>query len=289
MEVAAALATQYHFPLEEHLSESLPAVAQFIQQDQDAAEFELALDAYLTKRRPDAPAGDTVWQRLSAVGRQHRASGATDVHQLLATLRYPVYFTACADRLLEDALEDVRRKPVSDFARWNEALRDIDRFPKVEVTPTADNPFVYHLFGDCTVPESMVVTEDDYTDYMLGINTPQASRLTPSFIDAALAGNALLLIGFHVKYRGFQIVLRNTLNRLKEKRLPKMMWVGAQMPPDPDRYLRVDQARTYIEKTVGADLKIYWGGVEDFIADFAANAHRDLPEMFTTVEAAKAS
>jgi hypothetical protein len=288
MQIAASLAKQYRFPLEEHLSESLPAVAQFIRQDQDAAEYDIALDAYLTQRCPGAPPGDTVWERLSAAGKQRRASGATDVHQLLAALRYPVYLTGCVDRLLEDALEEAGRKATSDFARWNESLRDIEQYPKVEAAPTADNPFVYHLFGDCTVPESMVLTEDDYTDYMLGINTPQASRLTPPFIDAALAGNALLLIGYHFKYRSFQIVLRNTLNRLKEKRLPKMMWVGAQMPPDPDRYLRVDDARTYIEKTVGADLKIYWGGVQEFIADFAANARRDLPEFFTVAQAAKA-
>jgi hypothetical protein len=288
VQVSADLAAQYRFPLEEHLSESLPAVAQYIRQTVDADEYGAALNAHLAKCCPDVPEGDTVWERLSALGRKRRASGVSDIHQLLAALPFSVYLTACTDRLLEDALIEAERQPVSDFARWNETLRDIDTYPKKEGEPSTEKPYVYHLFGDCTVPESMVVTDDDYTDYMLGINTPQAARLTPPFIDAALAGNALLMIGFHFKYRGFQIVLRNTLNRLREKRLPKKMWVGAQLPPDPDRYLRVDDARDYIQKTVGADLIIYWGDVQQFTEDFAANARRDLPKPFVKTEAAKA-
>jgi hypothetical protein len=59
------------------------------------------------------------------------------------------------------------------------------------------------------------------------------------------------------------------------------------MPPEPDRYLRVDDARAYIEKTIGNDLKIYWGDVQEFIEDFAANARRDLPELFVKAESAK--
>jgi hypothetical protein len=287
IQIATSLAAEYRFPLEEHLSESLPAVAQFIKQDRDAKEYGSALNNYLSKKCPGAPADKVVWKRISALGKQRRASGVTDAHKLLATLRYPIYLTACVDRLLEEALVEAGRTPTSDFARWNEALRDIDTYPKVDSDPTADNPIVYHLFGDYTVPASMVTTDDDYTDYMLGVNTPQAARLRPSFIDAALAGNALLLIGFHFKYRGFQIVLRSTLNRVQEKRLPKMMWVGAQMPPEPDRYLRVDDARAYIEKTIGNDLKIYWGDVQEFIEDFAANARRDLPELFVKAESAK--
>jgi hypothetical protein len=49
----------------------------------------------------------------------------------------------------------------------------------------------------------------------------------------------------------------------------------------------VDDARAYIEKTIGNDLKIYWGDVQEFIEDFAANARRDLPELFVKAESAK--
>jgi CHAT domain/SIR2-like domain len=280
IEIATWMAKKFKFPLEEHQSESLPAVAQFVRQDKAPAEYERALMTYLNERIPGL-SGDSVWKRLSAAGKNRRASGVTDVHQLLARLRYPIYLTACADHLLEEAIEEVtEKKPLSDFVRWNEFVRNIDKFPKLETEPSADQPLVYHLFGDYRVPKSMVITEDDFTDYMLGINTQQATRLTPSFIDAALVDKALLMIGFHFKDRSFQIVLRNTLNRILQNGSEKNIWVGAQMPPDSDRYLRVNRARSYLMETIGSQMKLYWGNVQQFIEEFAVHARRELPERF---------
>jgi hypothetical protein len=280
-EIAEWLATRYDFPLEEHLSANLPAVAQFIKMDRDDEEFEAGLDHYLTTRLRNPATGRTVWERLSDAARQRRVSTLEDTHKLLATLPYPMYFTACHDRLLEDALADAGRKPHSDFARWNEELCDRSMFPKMDedYVPSFEKPFVYHLFGDCKVPESMVVTEDEYTRYMLGINSQESVNFTPVFIRRALADNCLLFLGFHFKHPGFQIVLRNTLSRIRDPR-KKKMWVGAQIPPEQDRYRRVQAARAYIEKTIGDSLKIYWGTSQDFIDDFARNARRDLPEYF---------
>ncbi|HJZ98231.1 MAG TPA: CHAT domain-containing protein [Candidatus Solibacter sp.] len=284
IELAEVLAKKYDFPLEEHLSQNLPSVAQYIKQVRDDSEYLIALDQHLSARCPDAPAGKDVWDRLSAVGQLRRTSGITDVHALLAALPCPIYFTACHDTLLEDALTERGRTPVVDFARWKEDVRNMAMYPKIDdehTTPSPDHPVVYHLLGVCTKPDSMVVTDDDYTDYMFGINTQQCEDFTPTFIKSVVAEKALLLIGFHFKYRSFQVVVRNGLNRLREKNIKKTnMWVGAQMPPDPDTYLRVDDARDYLNQTIGTDLKIYWGGVQQFVNDFDMNARHDLPECF---------
>jgi len=108
---------------------------------------------------------------------------------------------------------------------------------------------------------------------MLGINKQAADDFTPSFLNARLADSALLFLGFNFKDTGFRLVLRNTLPRVDPDE--KETWVGAQIPPEEDRYMRVQQARDYIEKTVGLSLKIYWGTTEDFITEFADHARRD--------------
>jgi len=272
---------RYNFPLEEHLSEDLPVVAQYIKNDRDDDEFDIGLGAWLQHRlRTDFDAN--VWEYLAAAGRARRASDVEDAHELLAALPLPVYFTACQDLLLEDALLEARRQPRSDFARWSKDLQNEAAFPRVDETlykPSVAEPYVFHLFGYAAVPESRVVTEDDFTDYMLGINRQESLAFTPSFVNSALTSGALLFLGFHFKDRAFQIVLRNTLSRIANPK-KKSMWVGAQIPPEADRYRRVRAARTYIEKTIGAELKIYWGSSQDFIEDFGRNARREFPAWF---------
>ena len=38
-----------------------------------------------------------------------------------------------------------------------------------EYKPDKDNPLVYHLFGRLDIPESLVLTEDDYFDFLVGV------------------------------------------------------------------------------------------------------------------------
>ncbi|HEY3823519.1 MAG TPA: CHAT domain-containing protein [Bryobacteraceae bacterium] len=281
-EIASWMAKRYQFPLEEHLSEDLPAVAQFIQTELDDAEFDQGLDAYLVDRLKQEVAGANVWERLSAVASMRRASVGEDAHRLLATLPCTIYFTACQDRLLEEALSEAGREPVSDFARWKPELQKKDLFPGPDESyrPSVGTPYVYHLFGDAAIePESRVVTEDDYADYMLGINRQASMAFVPSFVRAALTSGALLFLGLHFKDRAFQIVLRNALNQIPNPK-KKSMWVGAQIPPEPDRYLRVQAARIHIEKAIGSDLKIYWGSTQQFIREFSRNARNMFPAWF---------
>ena len=40
--------------------------------------------------------------------------------------------------------------------------------------PTVERPLVYHVFGQLDVPESLVITEDDYDDFLVGITENRA-------------------------------------------------------------------------------------------------------------------
>lgn len=285
-EIASWLAQSNNFPLEEHLSESFPAVAQYIENKFDlhtllaAAESRDAsgvitqsgLIGYLQSAWKQ-PLATPVWDRLAeraAARRSQAVPGHEDIHALLAALPFRLYLTASPDTILEQALTEAGREPRSDFARWNSDLCDRATYGKTDgFQPTWETPFVYHLFGSAKYEESLVLTEDDFADYMLGINTEESLNFTPSFINAALAHAALLFVGFHFKDDAFRVVLRNTLRRVDRnpgKKKKTSAWVGAQIPPERDRYRRVDAARKYIADTLDdVKLKLLWGTAQDFI------------------------
>ena len=74
---------------------------------------------------------------------------------------------------MEEALSSIGKSPVSEFCRWNEELRTAgisSVFDKGRMyNPTAAEPLVYHLYGDLELPQSMVLTEKDYFDFLINI------------------------------------------------------------------------------------------------------------------------
>jgi hypothetical protein len=300
-EVASWLADQNGFPLEEHLSEDFPAVAQFLEyKETDVMDGGLLpyLRSHWQENLPAGATGDAirsalgpwdqpelkspVWDRLSDLGAARRkVSDATgspeDVHRLLAKLPYPVYLTACADHVLEDALTAEGKKWRSGYPRWKAELWPKDVAPSDEDhwEPSEKEPYVYHLFGDSAAPNSLVLTDADFDDYMLSINTEETKRYVPSFIPGATTDAPLLFLGFGLRERSFQVVVRNLLRREEASGAPgkKAAWVGAQIPPEKDRYRLVDKAREYIERS--GTLKIYWGTTQDFVEEFAQRLRAD--------------
>jgi hypothetical protein len=112
-------------------------------------------------------------------------------HGILADLNLPLYITTNYDYFMEEALESCGKKPVSEFCRWNETLyktanesgipsifdRDKEKYepaiglkyrPRTEeYKPTKYEPLVYHLHGIIEIPHSLLLTENDYLDFML--------------------------------------------------------------------------------------------------------------------------
>jgi hypothetical protein len=314
-EIAGWLAQQYEFPLEEHLSQDLPAVAQWLRLGKATNPVETGyldyLRSYWQNAIPSGPAANAflsilsqnenwtgivsargdkereasvelskpVWKRLRELGEARRAvsaqpGGPEDLHGLLAKLPFSLYVTASPDRLLEDALTAEGKKWKSGYPRWKIELYPDPGDPNDQQDPDWEpgekTPFVFHLLGDESEPASLVVTEQDYDDYMLSINSSATARFTPPFINKMLKNSALLFLGFSLKERAFQIAVRNTLRFVHE---PGSAWVGAQLPPDSDHYRRVEAARAYIEQM--AKLRIYWGSTQDFVEALGERVRKD--------------
>ena len=72
--------------------------------------------------------------------------------------------------------------------------------------PTPASPVVFHLHGRLSVPESLVLTEDDYLDFLVTVSRDQ--KLLPHQIKRAMAGASLLFIGYRLADWNFRVLHR---------------------------------------------------------------------------------
>src|SRR6185312_5032778 len=114
----------------------------------------------------DIPAADL----LAEAGARRRSMNPNDPHRVLAGLPFQIYLTTNPDRMLVDALREAKKAPEVDVCPWNEW---VDRSGFIfarepNFSPTVDRPLVYYLFGRLEDRDSLILTEDDYFDYLIG-------------------------------------------------------------------------------------------------------------------------
>jgi hypothetical protein len=210
---------------------------------------------------------------ISAIGRQRRQADAEDPYAVLAQLRADVYVNANPDDLLFDALVDAGYAPRRAIATWN---AQIDRFdPRflqdLAWRPSADEPLIYHLFGHLGLPESLVISEDDYLDYLVWVSQQRKQGADPSEIPTRVRGawsrNALLFLGFEIDDWTFRVLLHSIGSRGGGGRRFKS--VAVQMDPDRSPYLDYERACRYLRKYLDQfhNLNVYRGTAQDFVSD----------------------
>jgi hypothetical protein len=171
---ARAWAADYDYPEGESLD--LARVAQFL--------------THLDNMFPH----ELIRKRLKAVSPPNLNDPA-EPHMILANLPLPIYIVTNYDDFLIRALNERNRTPKREFHRWNDQLRRTPSiFDDSDFEPTVSNPVVFHLYGHAEVPESMVVTEDDYREFLA--NTSRNVRSLPPRIERALTGTLPLFLGY---------------------------------------------------------------------------------------------
>lgn len=274
-EVALRWAEAHHYPLSPSDRDSLPQVAQFLSVDQDEQfpyeNLAESLRQEVVRRFPDlfpgGAAGVTLKELFTRAGKARRAE-PLEPHRVLAGLGLPVYLTANVDSLLEDALAEAGKQPEVVLCPWFPDSDQVETvYDREKYIPTPDRPLVYHLFGKLDTIESIVLTEDDYFDYLMGVS--RNSERIPNDVQRVLADSTLMFIGFQLQDWNFRAMLRSILSLSQESRRRGPTHISAQIEPDENRILEPDGARHYIEKYFSQDARVslYWGSVEDFIRE----------------------
>lgn len=140
-----------------------------------------------------------------------------DALALLAQLKLPIYVTTSPFDFLERAILANGRTPRSQICFWSgEPMRyaDVGHQTDYNFAPTQGNPLVYHLFGLEAYPESLVLTEDDYLDFLAAVaqDAHQKKPLLPWYLRQALTQSSLLLLGYRPRDWDFRILFRGLIN-----------------------------------------------------------------------------
>ncbi len=123
---------------------------------------------------------------------------------------------------------------------------------------------MYHLFGHLDTPESIVLSEDNYFDFLIGVM--RNKDLIPDTLINAITSTALLFLGFRTDDWGYRVIFRMLMAQEGSAQLREYMHVTAQIEPDEERVLNTRRAQRYLEKAFNKDnINIYWGRSQDFL------------------------
>jgi hypothetical protein len=240
-DIARRWADDHGYPLGD--ADDLARVAQFLAVHQDDAMYpkERIGDEFAQLDPPD----------FTADG---------EPHALLASLPLPIFITTNYDDSMYAALAAAGKDPHREVCRWNRSpalAEEPSPFADAAYVPTAANPLVYHLHGRIGLPESLVLTEDDYLDFLVAVSRDPG--LLPHPIQRALAGTSLLFIGYRLADWDFRVIHRGLVAATEAslRRLSVTVQLTADAP-----------AREYLDEYFGAlKVRVYWGTAAEFVAD----------------------
>ncbi len=201
--------------------------------------------------------------------------GKEDPLRVLARLPLKIYLTTSYYNFVERELEAAGKNPKSRLCFWNGRPLNLSKEHESDpnYTPDVNNPVVYHLFGMEQYPQSLVLSEDDYLDFLwtLARDLPGDSgeRIIPPYLQAELNNSSLLLLGFRLGDWDLRVLFRGLLSSgpgLVQRRLPGtaiQIEVGDQ-PLVEDKEKAGDYLKEYFKQ---ARLDVRYGDSDQFITD----------------------
>lgn len=200
-------------------------------------------------------------------------------YNILANLDLPIYITTNYDKFLELTIsKSSNKESQNELCRWNDRLNKYFRtfdvisiFEKNQYKPSTEKPLVYHILGDIDTPQSMVLTERDYFEYVISLNKNEERDMIPSVIRKELGLSSLLFIGYSLEDINFRVIFQGFLSFLDA--LPKeyrKLSIAIQIPPVISRNEQIKMQKYLDQYTRNMfDLHIYWGSTYDFIKDLS--------------------
>ena len=192
-------------------------------------------------------------------------------HAVLAKLGLPVYLTTNYDGFMAQALHRAGRSPKVAVCPW---YRDAPAaFTDAEAAwqPSVDEPLVYHLHGTLAEPESIVISERDYLEFLINLTMERDGgrrRLVPDKVLPALTRKALLFVGYSLRDPSVRMLFHGLVETVTS--VQRRRHVSVQVDPLPAdlapdvRRRAMDYLTTYFDEL---EITIYWGTVDDFCAE----------------------
>jgi hypothetical protein len=256
VDLASRWATEVHYPLRER--DDLGRVAQYLA---------ITVDPLSPKER--------VAQLCKVDPSEALQPG--DAYDVISDLDLPMYITTNYDDLLLHALRRKRKEPELLLCPWNPTIHELVK-DTYKYQPTPDKPAVYYLHGSAQELASIVITEDDYLDFIVWVANqwrvqPNISRISPA-MKTALSKNSMLFIGYSQNDWTFRVLMRcirQAGGNLGARH------VAVQLSPLNADATEVDQdkvseyfAKYFTGLRSNNPVSIYWGKADVFLRDLQA-------------------
>ncbi len=251
-QIAQKWADDYRYPFAD--SNDLIRVAQFVKLEKGPAFLRLQAKERFSEKRASPDFADPA-----------------EPHRILADLGLPVYMTTNYDPFMTDALRDRGKKPQAVICRWNDDLRE--RIPSIfdsGFKPTSENPVVFHLHGCLDDLDSLVLTEDDYLDFLM--NLSQDQTLLPPVIRGALARGSVLFFGYKLADWNFQVLFRSIAKFMGKS--GEQLHVSVQLEPLKEEAPaeQKQRAKEYLGRYfLHQHVSVYWGYCREFARELRAH------------------
>jgi hypothetical protein len=178
-----------------------------------------------------------------------------------------VFITTNWTLLLEQALEarTPKKEPRTVYFPWNDRAEWPE--PPTPEIPTVEAPLVYHLFGRMDDPDSLVLTEDDYFDWLTAWIAKQT--LVPEVVAKRLTNRSLLFLGYRLDDLEFRVVFQCIKSfPASSSLLGRNKHVGVQLNPG-GQVVEPEAAQDYLESYFGNDkVSIYWSDTRRFLDEY---------------------
>jgi hypothetical protein len=193
--------------------------------------------------------------------------GTEDPLRILARFPLPIYITTAQSDFIERALEAEGKTPCTQICYWSGEIADISKEhrTKRKFIPSVTNPLVYHLYGLEDYPQTLVLSEDDYINYLTA-TAEDKNNLNPKiplYLRKAIGESQLLLIGYRLSSWDFRVLFRLIMKFRIEGLSPKGMLIQfrhKENEPSNDKTIR------YLTRYFGKKaFEIDWDDAGSFI------------------------
>jgi SIR2-like domain len=192
-------------------------------------------------------------------------------HVALAWFQLPLYVTTNYDDYLQRAVSAaVKGPPTVEVCRWNDRLAlDLPKYSAK--APTAEKPLIFHLHGHVSEQNSVLVTEDDYIDFVVSLTQrrEKTDPVIPHYVRRALGNTNLLFIGYSLEDWNFRVLLRHIMRQQNIQLHDRYRSLSIQFAStnlDPEKRRRAEEfLERYLQTTSAID--VYWGDAGTFLCD----------------------
>jgi SIR2-like domain len=192
---------------------------------------------------------------------------------ILASLPFQIYMTTNYDSLMADALVRAGKGVRRDRCYWYNRFEQGSSIWAQRLHPSEQNPVVYHWHGSVEDVDSLVLTEDDYIDFLVTLT--RSRSLVPPLVAGATAASCLLMIGHRMADINLRVILRSFDTTLRPLSVFVRHVRAGDMPSAARAHAEQEELTRYLG---GSNVEIFYGSARDFAIEL-----RDRWAQFTSV------